>query len=189
MGVQRVSTGAQRSNGRTVDRRPPSPGRRSGSCSSSGRPGTPPSPVPPATARPPVEIDFQPTEASPADNTVTLVKGTGQTDAAHYFIDGVKDVTEIAAHEFGHHVGLPDEYQQSAADRLRQTGEAAPVGRSRATATRSTSPANSTRPCTAHPVPTAATRRFVWYKATLSSRARSPSRWPGATSCSSESTW
>jgi hypothetical protein len=74
------------------------------------------SPVPPAAARPPVEIDFQPTEASPADNTVTLVKGTGQTDAARYFINGVKDVTEIAAHEFGHHVGLPDEYQQSAAD-------------------------------------------------------------------------
>jgi peptidoglycan hydrolase-like protein with peptidoglycan-binding domain len=87
------------------------------------------SPVPPAAARPPVEIEFQPTEASPAANTVTLVKGTGQTDAAHYFIDGVKDVTEIAAHEFGHHVGLPDEYQQSAADHLRQTGEAAPVGR------------------------------------------------------------
>ena len=86
------------------------------------------SPVPPAPARPPVEIDFRPTEASPADNTVTLIKGTGQTDAEHYFLDGVKDITQVAAHEFGHHIGLPDEYQQSAADHLRQTGEAAPVG-------------------------------------------------------------
>ena len=86
------------------------------------------SPVPPAPARPPVDIDFQPVEASPADNTVTLIKGTGQTDSEHYFIDGIKDVTEVAAHEFGHHIGLPDEYQQSAASHLRQTGEAAPVG-------------------------------------------------------------
>jgi peptidoglycan hydrolase-like protein with peptidoglycan-binding domain len=86
------------------------------------------SPVPPAPARPPVEIDFQPTEASPADNTVTLIKGTGQTDSEHYFLDGIKDITQVAAHEFGHHIGLPDEYQQSAADHLRQTGEAAPVG-------------------------------------------------------------
>lgn len=86
------------------------------------------SPVPPAPARPPVDIEFQPVEAAPADNTVTLVKGTGQTDSEHYFIDGVKDVTQVAAHEFGHHIGLPDEYQQSAASHLRQTGEAAPVG-------------------------------------------------------------
>jgi peptidoglycan hydrolase-like protein with peptidoglycan-binding domain len=86
------------------------------------------SPVPPAPARPPVEIDFQPIEATPADNTVTLIKGTGQTNSENYFIDGVKDITEVAAHEFGHHIGLPDEYQQSAADHLRQTGEAAPVG-------------------------------------------------------------
>jgi peptidoglycan hydrolase-like protein with peptidoglycan-binding domain len=89
------------------------------------------SPVAPAAARPPVNIDFQPTEASPADNTVTLFKGTGPTDSERYFIDGVRDITEIAAHEFGHHIGLPDEYQQSAADHLRQTGEAAPVGQVR----------------------------------------------------------
>jgi peptidoglycan hydrolase-like protein with peptidoglycan-binding domain len=89
------------------------------------------SPIPPAAARPPVDIDFQPTEATPADHTILLTKGTGPTDAAHFFLDGVADVTEAAAHEFGHHIGLPDEYQQTAADHLRQTGEAAPVGQVR----------------------------------------------------------
>src|SRR5262249_46896793 len=32
------------------------------------------------------------------------------------------------AHEFGHHFGLADEYQQTAADHERETGEEAPVG-------------------------------------------------------------
>ena len=89
------------------------------------------SPVLPAPARPPVEIDFQPTEAPSADNKIRLIKGTGPTDAQNYFLDGSLDITQIAAHEFGHHIGLPDEYQQTAADHLRQTGEAAPVGQVR----------------------------------------------------------
>lgn len=89
------------------------------------------SPVPPAPARPPVEIDFQPTEAPSGDNKIRLVKGTGPTDAENYFLDGSLDITQIAAHEFGHQIGLPDEYQQTAADHLRQTGEAAPVGQVR----------------------------------------------------------
>lgn len=85
-------------------------------------------PLPPAPARPSVDIEFQPAEGSPPDHTVLLTAGVGPTDASHYFINPTDDIVVTAAHEFGHHIGLVDEYQQTAADHLRETGKAAPVG-------------------------------------------------------------
>jgi peptidoglycan hydrolase-like protein with peptidoglycan-binding domain len=84
--------------------------------------------APGAPARPPVAIDFQPEEGSPTRHAVTLSAGVGPSNSAHYFLEPGTDVVMLGAHEFGHHIGLQDEYQQTAADHLRQTGEAAPVG-------------------------------------------------------------
>jgi peptidoglycan hydrolase-like protein with peptidoglycan-binding domain len=85
-------------------------------------------PLPGAAPRPDVLIDFQPEEGTPTRHNVVLTAGVGPTNASEYFIEPTSDIVGIAAHEFGHHIGLQDEYQQSAADHLRQTGEAAPVG-------------------------------------------------------------
>ncbi len=78
--------------------------------------------------RPDVDIEFDPQQGSPADKKVVLSAGRGPSNAGHYFIEPGDDLTGLSAHEFGHHFGLQDEYQQRAADHMRQTGEAAPVG-------------------------------------------------------------
>jgi immune inhibitor A peptidase M6/putative peptidoglycan binding protein len=79
-------------------------------------------------ARPDVELEFDPQEGAPADKTVVLSGAEGHSNARHYFITPGEDLVGLSAHEFGHHFGLQDEYQQTAADHERQTGEAAPVG-------------------------------------------------------------
>ncbi len=84
--------------------------------------------VPTAPTRPDVNIEFKPEEGAPPDKRVVLSRGPGQSNASHYFIVPTDDLVGLAAHEFGHHFGLQDEYQQTAADHQRQTGEAAPVG-------------------------------------------------------------
>ena len=85
-------------------------------------------PVGAAPTRPDVDIEFDPQEGSPPDKRVVLSAGRGPSNAGHYFIEPGDDLSSLSAHEFGHHFGLQDEYQQRAADHLRQTGEAAPVG-------------------------------------------------------------
>lgn len=84
--------------------------------------------APGAPPRPPVLIDFEPEEGTPTRHAVTLSAGVGPSNSGHYFIHPATDMVMLGAHEFGHHIGLQDEYQQTAADHLRQTGEAAPVG-------------------------------------------------------------
>jgi peptidoglycan hydrolase-like protein with peptidoglycan-binding domain len=81
--------------------------------------------VPP---RPPVPVDFEPVEGTPTRHHVTLTAGVGPTNSGQYFINPSTDLRLVAAHEFGHHIGLQDEYQQTAADHMRQTGQAALVG-------------------------------------------------------------
>lgn len=84
--------------------------------------------VPTAPKRPDVKVEFKPEEGAPPDKRVVLSRGPGASNASHYFILPTDDLVGLAAHEFGHHFGLQDEYQQTAADHQRQTGEAAPVG-------------------------------------------------------------
>jgi peptidoglycan hydrolase-like protein with peptidoglycan-binding domain len=79
-------------------------------------------------ARPDVDLEFDPQEGAPADKAVVLSGAVGHSNTAHYFITPGEDLVGLSAHEFGHHFGLQDEYQQTAADHLRQSGEAAPVG-------------------------------------------------------------
>lgn len=79
-------------------------------------------------ARPKVPINFEPTESDEPDQEVTLSGSAGPTHSRHYFLPPTVDLKGVAAHEFGHHIGLADEYQQTAADHQRATAEAAPVG-------------------------------------------------------------
>ena len=85
-------------------------------------------PVGSAQTRPDVDIEFDPQQGEPADKRVVLSTGPGPSNAGHYFIEPGDDLASLSAHEFGHHFGLQDEYQQRAGDHMRQTGEAAPVG-------------------------------------------------------------
>jgi peptidoglycan hydrolase-like protein with peptidoglycan-binding domain len=78
--------------------------------------------------RPDVDIEFDPQQGSPPDKRVVLSAGKGPSNAGHYFIEPGDDLVGLSSHEFGHHFGLQDEYQQRAADHMRQTGQAAPVG-------------------------------------------------------------
>jgi peptidoglycan hydrolase-like protein with peptidoglycan-binding domain len=84
----------------------------------------------PATGkpRPDVDIEFDPRDETPADKAVLLSEREGHSNSKHYFITPGKDLVALSAHEFGHHFGLQDEYQQTAADHERETGQAAPVG-------------------------------------------------------------
>lgn len=62
-----------------------------------------------------------------ADNTVDVKLGPGRANAAEWFLTDTQEAATIP-HEFGHLVGLQDEYQQTAADFQRVTGTVAPVG-------------------------------------------------------------
>ena len=79
-----------------------------------------------STPRGPVPIEFEPYEGT--DKAVEIRRGPGPSNASVYFITPDIDLTQLAAHEFGHHIGLADEYQQTAADHERHTGEAVPIG-------------------------------------------------------------
>lgn len=79
-----------------------------------------------SAARGPVPIEFDPYPGS--DQAVEIKRGPGPSNASLYYITPDMDLTQLAAHEFGHHIGLADEYQQTAADHERHTGEAVPIG-------------------------------------------------------------
>jgi peptidoglycan hydrolase-like protein with peptidoglycan-binding domain len=64
---------------------------------------------------------------SGADNVVRLRRGNRRSDTANWYI-GDPDIMGTAAHEFGHMVGLEDEYQRSHRDYTRLTGEEPPEG-------------------------------------------------------------
>jgi hypothetical protein len=61
------------------------------------------------------------------DNAVRLLNGNGRSDAANWYI-GDPDLGQTAAHEFGHMVGLEDEYQRGHTDYQRLVGEAPDTG-------------------------------------------------------------
>ncbi len=70
-----------------------------------------------------LNIVFDPQSVSgEADNVVRLRPGNGRSDAANWYI-GDPDLGETAAHEFGHMVGLEDEYQRTHRDYTRLVGE------------------------------------------------------------------
>ena len=64
---------------------------------------------------------------SGADNVVRLRPGNDRSDAENWYI-GDPDLANTAAHEFGHMVGLEDEYQRTHRDYERLTGEEPPTG-------------------------------------------------------------
>ena len=84
--------------------------------------------TPGARTRPDVQIEFDPQPSAPANQRIQLSSGSGPSTSVHYFITPGLDLVALSAHEFGHQIGLDDEYQQTAADHLRQTGEVAQVG-------------------------------------------------------------
>lgn len=75
-----------------------------------------------------VEINFNPVQSTAATAREVKVKpGNGRSDAGTFFA-GDPDIAETVSHEFGHMIGLKDEYQQTAADYRAETGYEAPVG-------------------------------------------------------------
>lgn len=84
-------------------------------------------PTPGNTTRGPVSIEFVASDGG-SDHTITLSKGVGPSNAVHYFLEPASEIPLLAAHEFGHHIGLADEYEQGAGDHMRHTGEAPPLG-------------------------------------------------------------
>lgn len=74
-----------------------------------------------------------------ADNVVDVKTGTGRANAGEWYL-GDKDEARTIPHEYGHLIGLQDEYQLTAADYERTTGRVAPVG-----ATEATSGASATK--------------------------------------------
>ncbi len=75
-----------------------------------------------------MNIEFDPQQVSSgADNTVDVAVGPGRANAAQWFLTDPDEANTIP-HEFGHMVGLQDEYQLTAAEYERTTGHMAPVG-------------------------------------------------------------
>lgn len=70
-----------------------------------------------------LDIVFEPLAVtSGGDNVVRLLPGNGRSDAANWYL-GDPDIDNTAAHEFGHMIGLEDEYQRTHRDYRRLTGE------------------------------------------------------------------
>ena len=70
-----------------------------------------------------LDIVFDPQSVrSGADNVVRLLPGNDRSDAANWYLDD-PDIDNTAAHEFGHMIGLEDEYQRSHRDYTRLVGE------------------------------------------------------------------
>ena len=71
-------------------------------------------------------IEFQPGPG--ADHAVVVHAGTGRANAGEFYQDDVGAPNTIP-HEFGHHIGLEDEYERSAADfrRVAEQDPAAPA--------------------------------------------------------------
>ena len=74
------------------------------------------------------KITFEP-KVDPAGKPISVHQGTGveRADAATFYINDTSAASTIP-HEFGHLVGLEDEYMRGAADYQRGTGEALPGG-------------------------------------------------------------
>lgn len=73
------------------------------------------------------DIVFEPMSVTSGEhNTVSVVNGTGTNDGGTWYTtysNGEAQNNLGAAHEFGHHLGLPDEYGQSHPDYRKNTGE------------------------------------------------------------------
>jgi hypothetical protein len=65
-------------------------------------------------------IDFAPYQGSGHD--IQVSSGDGRADAGHYYT-GASDLSSVVSHEFGHLIGLEDEYERDVADYRRVTGE------------------------------------------------------------------
>ncbi len=75
-----------------------------------------------------VDIVFNPIQSTdPSARTVKVMPGKGRSDAGQFFVVD-PDIAGTVSHEFGHMIGLQDEYQQTAADFRASTGYEAPVG-------------------------------------------------------------
>jgi hypothetical protein len=73
-------------------------------------------------------LTFDPQSVSgAADNNVAVKPGNQRSDAGTWYA-GDPDSNETACHEFGHMIGLEDEYQRGHADYTRVVGEEPPTG-------------------------------------------------------------
>jgi lysozyme family protein len=73
-----------------------------------------------------IVFTLQPVESG-QDNIVRLRPGDDRSDTENWYIDD-PDLGNTAAHEFGHMIGLEDEYQRTHRDYQRLVGEAPPTG-------------------------------------------------------------
>jgi peptidoglycan hydrolase-like protein with peptidoglycan-binding domain len=70
-----------------------------------------------------LDIVFDPQSVqSGEDNAVRLLPGNSRSDAANWYLDD-PEIDNTAAHEFGHMIGLEDEYQRTHRDYKRLVGE------------------------------------------------------------------
>jgi peptidoglycan hydrolase-like protein with peptidoglycan-binding domain len=75
-----------------------------------------------------VAIDFQLTQGAGGDaNVVNVATGTGRANAGQWFLADT-DAANTVPHEFGHLIGLRDEYQVHPGDYREITGNEPPVG-------------------------------------------------------------
>jgi hypothetical protein len=75
-----------------------------------------------------IAITFQPVQSTAAAaRSVAVMPGAGRSDAGHWFAADPQ-IADTVAHEFGHMVGLRDEYQQGASDYRTTVGYEDPVG-------------------------------------------------------------
>ena len=70
-------------------------------------------------------IDFRPVQG--AGHNIQVSAGDGRANAAHYYA-GDSRAPQSIPHEFGHLIGLEDEYERDAPDFARLTEEAVPAG-------------------------------------------------------------
>lgn len=81
-----------------------------------------------APTRKALPIDFQMVRGTgPEAMTVQVAPGTGRANAGKWFVGDTR-AAETVPHEYGHLVGLQDEYQQHPGDYVRVTGHEPPVG-------------------------------------------------------------
>jgi hypothetical protein len=75
-----------------------------------------------------LDIIFEPLAVeSGEDNVVRFRPGNDRSDTENWYI-GDPEINETAEHEFGHMLGLEDEYQRTHRDYKRLTGEEPPAG-------------------------------------------------------------
>lgn len=68
-------------------------------------------------------VDFEPVQG--AGHPIQVSAGTGRANAVHYYV-GDDRAPQTIPHEFGHLIGLEDEYERDAADYERITGTTVP---------------------------------------------------------------